>query len=261
MDRRVALVTGASTGIGAAFARAPRCSRREPRAGRPQRAAARGARETRSRPTTASRSRCSRPTWNPRTASTASRSACETRIVGSTSSSTTPGSLTTGAFHELPVDGELSEIRLNVVALVRLTHAALGPMVERGHGGVINVSSVAAYQPTPLTATYGATKAFVSSFTNAIYEELHGTGVKAMVLAPGFTHTEIHDRAEIDEVTLPKFVWQMPDEVVAVALKAYDKGRAVCIPGAANAVTAAFSGSLPAGITRKVANRVMRRAF
>ncbi len=99
------------------------------------------------------------------------------------------------AFHELPVDDEAAEIRLNVLALVRLTHAAVTGMATRGHGGVINVSSVGAYQPTPNSATYSATKAFVSSFTNAIHEELHGTGVKAMVLAPGFTHTEFHERA------------------------------------------------------------------
>ena len=79
--------------------------------------------------------------------------------------------------------------RSTSLALVRLTHAALGPMVARGSGGVINVSSISAYQPIPLHATYGATKAFVSSFTNAVHEELRGTGVKAMVLAPGYTRT------------------------------------------------------------------------
>ena len=90
---------------------------------------------------------------------------------------------TSGRFDQLPIEAEEAEINLNVIALVRLTHAALGAMVERGHGGVINVSSVGAYQPTPHSATYAATKAFVSSFTNAIHEELRGTGVKAMVLA------------------------------------------------------------------------------
>lgn len=169
---------------------------------------------------------------------------------------------TSGAFHELPVEGEVAEITLNVVALVRLTHAALKPMVHRGHGGVINVSSVGAYQPTPHSATYGATKAFVSNFTNAIHEELDGTGVKAMVLAPGFTHTEFHVRAKIENNdSMPGFVWQTADEVVAAALKAYDKGRAVCIPGALNNVAAAFSGSMPAGITRKIAGMVTKRAY
>jgi short-subunit dehydrogenase len=149
-----------------------------------------------------------------------------------------------------------------VLALVRLTQAALTPMVGRGHGGVINVSSVGAYQPTASSATYGATKAFVSSFTNAIHEELHGTGVKAMVLAPGFTHTEFHVRMQADNsASMPEFLWQSPDEVVAAALKAYDRGRAVCVPGALNVVAAAFSGTLPAGVTRKVAGLVTKRAY
>jgi hypothetical protein len=169
---------------------------------------------------------------------------------------------TNGSFHELPIEGELSEITLNVIALVRCTRAALGPMVARGHGGVINVSSVGAYQPTPQSATYGATKAYVSSFTNAIHEELRGTGVKAMVLAPGFTHTQFHERAGIDNIGgMPDFVWQSPEDVVDAALKAYDRGRAVCIPGAMNGVAAAFSATMPAGISRRVAGMVTKRTY
>lgn len=169
---------------------------------------------------------------------------------------------TNGAFHAIPVDDEVSEIQLNVVALVRLTHAALGPMVKRGEGGVINVSSVGAYQPTPHSATYSATKAFVSSFTNAIHEELRGTGVKAMVLAPGFTHTEFHVRANVEnDQAMPEFLWQSPEEVVTAALKAYDRGRAVCVPGAMNSVAAAFSGTMPAGISRRIAGIVTKRTY
>jgi short-subunit dehydrogenase len=169
---------------------------------------------------------------------------------------------TSGRFHELPVDQEKAEIRLNVLALVELTHAALGSMVDRGHGGIINVSSVGAYQPTPLSATYCATKAFVSSFTNAIHEELRGTGVKAMVLAPGFTHTEFHLRAGIDKKDLtPGFLWQSADEVAQAAMRSYDRGRAVCVPGAVNAVAAAFSGSMPAGVSRRVAGLVTKRTY
>lgn len=166
-----------------------------------------------------------------------------------------------GRFHELPIGNEEAEIRLNVVALVRLTHAALVPMVERGHGGVINVSSVAGYQPTPDGATYGATKAFVSSFTNAIHEELRGTGVKAMVLAPGFTHTEFHQRSNGGaDGAMPEFLWQSADEVAEAALKAYARGRAVCVPGAVNVAATVFSSALPAGITRRVASLVTRRS-
>jgi short-subunit dehydrogenase len=169
---------------------------------------------------------------------------------------------TTGRFSDLPVDQEQAEIRLNVLALVTLTHAALGPMVRRGHGGVINVSSVGAYQPTPLSATYGATKSFVSSFTNAIHEELRGTGVKAMVLAPGFTHTEFHVRAGVEKKDkTPGFLWQSADEVADAAMKAYDRGRAVCVPGAVNVVAAAFSASMPAGVSRRVAGIVTKQTY
>ncbi len=169
---------------------------------------------------------------------------------------------TNGTFHELPVDREDEEVRLNVLALVRLTHAALGPMVERGSGGVINVSSLAGYQSTPRSATYGATKAFVSSFTNAVHEEVRGTGVKVMVLAPGFTHTEFQQRAGISgERGLPELFWQSAEQVVEAALGAYDKGRAVCVPGVLNTTAAAFSSALPASVTRRVAGLVTRRSY
>jgi hypothetical protein len=172
------------------------------------------------------------------------------------------GFATSGRFHELPLDQEDAEIHLNVIAVVELTHAALGPMVARGHGGVINVSSVGAYQPTPLSATYCATKAFVSSFTNAVHEELRGTGVKAMVVAPGFTRTEFHLRAGIENTDqTPGFLWQSADEVAEAAMKSYDKGRAVCLPGALNVAAAAFSGSMPAGVSRRIAGMVSKRTY
>lgn len=167
---------------------------------------------------------------------------------------------TMGRFWELPLDVESAEIALNVLTVVRLTHAALGPMVARGRGGVINVSSISAYQPIPLHATYGATKAFVSSFTNAVHEELRGTGVKAMTLAPGYTRTGFQAEG-FDPKHLPDLVWQEPDDVVVAALRAYERGRAVCVTGAINVATVAATSVLPAGITRKVAGAITRRAY
>lgn len=167
---------------------------------------------------------------------------------------------TMGRFWELPLDVETAEVALNVVALMRLTHAALGPMVSRGHGGVINVASISAYQPIPLHATYGATKAFVWSFTNAVHEELRDTGVKAMTLVPGYTRTGFQAES-FDPQGLPDVVWQEPDEVVATALKAYDRGRAVCVTGALNVATVAASSVFPAAVTRKVAAAFTRRAY
>ena len=167
---------------------------------------------------------------------------------------------TSGRFWDLDAEREAEEIRLNVQALVVLTHAALTAMVPRGRGGVINVSSVAGYQPTPWGATYGATKAFVSSFTNALHEELRGTGVRILTLAPGFTHTEFHAVSGDDVSQLPGVLWQSPREVVDAALRAYDRGRAVCTPGPLNTAAAVFSGSMPAGLTRRVAALAKRRS-
>ena len=166
---------------------------------------------------------------------------------------------TYGKFVELSREGEAREIRLNVLALVQLSHAALSGMIGRGRGGIINVSSLAGHQPTPLNATYGATKAFVTSFSQALHEELRGTGVKVMVLCPGFTRTEFQARAGLDSGSVPSFLWQTPEPVVAAALRAYEQGRAVCIPGALNQAGAAFSSALPAGITRRIAGAVVPR--
>jgi len=166
---------------------------------------------------------------------------------------------TYGRFAELSREGEEREIRLNVLALVQLSHAALAGMIERGRGGIINVSSLAGHQPTPLNATYGGTKAFVTSFSQALHEELRGTGVKVMVLCPGFTRTEFQERAGFESRSVPSFMWQTPEAVVAATLRAYDQGRAMCIPGALNQAGAAFSSALPAGITRRIAGAVVPR--
>jgi short-subunit dehydrogenase len=162
-----------------------------------------------------------------------------------------------GKFWELPVESEVEVISLNVVALVQLTHAALGPMVARDSGGVINVSSLAAYQPFPLGATYGASKAFVSSFTNAVRDELRGTNVRLMVLAPGFTHTEFQEKS-MDPRGLPDFVWQSADTVATTALRAYDRGRTVCITGAVNVAAAAAAKVMPASVMRRISGTVTR---
>jgi short-subunit dehydrogenase len=170
------------------------------------------------------------------------------------------GSGAAGRFWELPVDGELATIDLNVAALVQLTHAALGPMVARDAGGVINVSSLAGYQPTPLSATYGATKAFISSFTNAVRDELRGTNVRLMVLAPGFTRTEFQEKS-FGARGLPEFAWQSADTVVATALRAYERGRGVCITGAVNVAAAAASKVMPAGVIRRITGAVTRYSY
>ncbi len=98
-------------------------------------------------------------------------------------------------------------------------------MEPRQSGAILNIASLAAYQPNPASATYGATKAFVHSFTHAVHEEARGTGVHVMLVCPGYTHTEFHDRAELGPTDLPEFVWQSADVVVAAALRDLDRGR------------------------------------
>jgi short-subunit dehydrogenase len=160
---------------------------------------------------------------------------------------------TAGDFATLDADGEEREIQLNVLALVRLTRAALPGMLARGRGTIINVSSMAGFQPSPYNATYGATKAYVNSFTEALAEEVRGTGVRVQALCPGFTRTEFQDRAGIDASSLPNFAWMTADEVVTESLRALAAGPGVFVPGFTNRATASLTGMLP--------RRLMARAL
>ncbi|HEY8527349.1 MAG TPA: SDR family oxidoreductase [Acidimicrobiales bacterium] len=166
---------------------------------------------------------------------------------------------TYGSFVELDRDGEEREIRLNVVAVVRLTHAALGPMIARGRGTVINVSSVAGLQSRPGNATYGATKAFVSLFSEAIHAELAGTGVTLTVVHPGFTHTEFQQRAGIEGRRIPGPLWQTAEECVRETLAAARAGKPWVVTGWPNKAVAAAIPLAPRGLRRRVAALVSSR--
>jgi short-subunit dehydrogenase len=166
---------------------------------------------------------------------------------------------TTGPFATLDVAREEEEIRLNVLALVRLCRAALPGMVDRKHGGIVNVSSLAAFQPDPGNATYGATKAFVLSFSEALAEELRKTGVRVQALCPGYTRTEFQTTAEYETSRVPKAVWQRPEQVVDASLAALDKNKVLCIPGPHNKVAAVGSGFLPRVVRRKLAGALGSR--
>jgi uncharacterized protein len=166
---------------------------------------------------------------------------------------------TYGDFASLDLDGETREIAVNVTALVRLTHAALGGMLGRGQGAVLNVSSVAGLQATPGNATYGATKAFVASFGEAVYGELAGTGVTLTTVLPGFTRTEFQARAGIAGRQIPGVAWQSAEEVATLALDAAAAGKPWFVPGTLNKVAVAATTPLPRGLRRRVAARASRR--
>jgi short-subunit dehydrogenase len=131
---------------------------------------------------------------------------------------------TFGKFQDLPVERELDEIRLNVEALVELTGRLLPGMVARGHGLVMNISSVGGFVPSPMMATYTATKAFVLSFTETIGAELDGTGVRALCVCPGFTRTEFQSHVAVDTSQVPGMAWMSADEVADEAVRAAARG-------------------------------------
>lgn len=124
---------------------------------------------------------------------------------------------------------EESMLDLHVRATLVLTHAALGPMTERGEGGVINVSSIAGWLPR---GTYSAHKAWVTAFSQAVAGQVAASGVHVMALSPGFVRTELHERAGIRADKLPSVAWLDADDVVAESLEALEKGRAVHVPSA-----------------------------
>jgi hypothetical protein len=167
---------------------------------------------------------------------------------------------TFGPFHTLDLDTEIREINLNVIALVRLTHAAAAAMVERGRGGILNVSSLAGFQPGPSNGTYSATKAFVTSFTEAVHEELRGTGVSVTALCPSFTHTEFQSRANVPAGSVPGFMWQEAPEVARAGLDGVAKNKAIVIPGTTNKVMGTLSAITPHVITRRLSGAILKRA-
>jgi short-subunit dehydrogenase len=164
---------------------------------------------------------------------------------------------TGGNFHELPVDAEVAEVRLNVLALLRLTHAALPAMVAAGRGGVLNVSSIAGNQPLPGFATYGATKAFVTSFTESVAFELRGTGVNVTVVKPGYTDTEMNaDSVPSASSVQRRVLWLDADHVARAAVDAVESGRLHCVPGVTWKVADAVIQSLPRRVVRTISSRV-----
>ncbi len=165
----------------------------------------------------------------------------------------------TGPFHELDINRESAVIDVNITALHRLSHAAAVAMVERGGGGgILNVSSVAAWAPAPNSATYAATKAFVSAFSEAQRAELLDHHVHVTALCPGFTRTEFQDRADFDTSNIPDFLWQNADEVAAAGLKGVDQNRAVVVPGGMNKIGAGVLSSLPGALRRVMVPRLAR---
>jgi short-subunit dehydrogenase len=159
------------------------------------------------------------------------------------------GFSTTGPVADAEVDRELDQVEVDVAAVVDLTTRWIAGAQERGRGALLNVASTAAFQPLPGQAGYGAAKAFVLSYTQALAAEMRGTGVTVTALCPGPVATGFIDAAGFTEEeahgAMPDFMWVDAPEVAKAAVEGLAKGRKVVIPGAANRVAASFSQVIP----------------
>lgn len=154
---------------------------------------------------------------------------------------------TSGVFHALPLERESQQLTLNALALMELTHAVLPGMVERGAGAVLNIASIAGFQPIPYMAVYAASKAFVQSFSEAVHEELHGTGVSVTALCPGPVPTEWAEIAGAERFSLPA-AQVSPRDVAEAAIGGMLAGRRSVVPGLVPKAVSAGGRFAPRGL-------------
>ena len=172
------------------------------------------------------------------------------------------GVIDVGPFVGAPVDKLVGMVNLNVRALTELTGLLLPAMVERRFGRILNVASLAAFQPVPGMAVYAASKAYVLALSEALGEELKGSGVTVSALCPGVTDTDMAAEIKAGSSTaarLPKELVSDPEDVAARAYKALMAGQAVLVPGLPNQITAAWAQVTPRWLTRYVTGIAARR--
>src|SRR6267142_3545476 len=162
-----------------------------------------------------------------------------------------------GEFSTLDLGRELNMIDLNIKSLVDLTHRFLGPMIERKQGAIINVASTAAFQPVPFMATYAATKAFVLSFSEALWEENRRHGIHVMALCPGVTETNFFEAAQVDRP--PMRAAQTAEDVVATALRGLARQKSHVVSGWTNLLMVEAERFLPRSVVVRVAGKALRK--
>ena len=159
-----------------------------------------------------------------------------------------------GRFWEADIAGSEAMHRVHVMATMRLTHAALKVLTQRGKGGVINVSSVAAFTQSPGNVSYSATKAWMNSFTEGLDIELRGikSPVRVQALCPGFTVTEFHQTLGVNPANIPGWLWLKADDVVEQSLRGLDRGQLYVIPNWKYKIGAALLRHLPYALKRRI---------
>jgi len=168
---------------------------------------------------------------------------------------------TSGDFHDVDVDRLAGEVELNVKALTVLSHAALTTMVPLGRGYLLNVSSVVSFQASPGLGVYAATKAYVTSLTEAIHDEVKGAGVHVTALCPGLTRTEFQDHSNTTGLasTFPDFLWTTVEQVAETGLRDVASNTTISVPGAIYKTAVTVSDILPRSVTRWFSGSVARR--
>jgi short-subunit dehydrogenase len=151
-------------------------------------------------------------------------------------------------------------LRLHTIAPMRLTQAALPVLLKNGRGAIVNVSSVASFLYSASNVNYCATKAYLTTFSEGLAAELAGTGVRVQALCPGFTHSEFHQRMEADKGEVPRWMWMSADRVVETSLRSLERGGpVVCIPGARYKVMVFLLRHTPRWVIGRVAALRARR--
>ena len=164
-----------------------------------------------------------------------------------------------GDFTAFDIERDMKMIDLNVKALVALTHYYLPPMRERKSGTIINVASTAAFQGVPYMAVYAATKAFVLSFSEALWDENRAYNVHVMALCPGVTQTNFFAAANTDKP--PMRAMQTPEQVVDTALKGLKRGKSHIVSGWANYLTTETERLVPRWLVARIAGKAMRPKY
>jgi len=168
---------------------------------------------------------------------------------------------TSGAFHELDPDRLADEVEVNVAAVTRLSHAALAVMAPRRRGWLLNVASVAGFQPAPRLAVYAATKAYVVSLSESLHQEAAGAGVHVSVLCPGLTKTEFQAVSNTShyQSSFPEFAWTTVEEVATAGLQGVAKGRAIIVPGVFYKTMVGAGSVTPRWLKRALSGVVQRQ--
>lgn len=160
------------------------------------------------------------------------------------------------AFSQSDIKDEASLLAVLVTAPMRLTHAALEPMLNANSGSIINISSVASWIPG---GTYSAAKSYLTVLSESLHTELKDTKVKIIAVCPGFTHTEFHQRGKMKMTGLPEFMWLSTKQVVEKSWRDLNSGKAVSVAGWQYKTLSLIARYAPRSIVRKVGMNVRRK--